>query len=383
MIRISRLLFLILTLSIFPVYSSFSADLESAEKSYDAGEYEDAFIQFLELAEKGDVEAQFWIGYLFQDGEGVAKDLEESFSWFKSAADNGHAQSQNHVGMYYYYGNGVKANTIKALEYLLMSAEQEGDFALFNLENVFNDIFYNQKIDYEKAFEILQKSAKDGYKIADYYLSFFYQHGLGVEEDPQTANQLTENAAKAGYVHAQSRIAEMYNYGYGEDSNLSLAFQWYMKAAAQEDAFSIWMVGIFYVEGKVVDLNYVEAVKWFEIATEKGLPEGITSLAVMYANGEGVQQDYLKSHDLYLQIATKGFAHAQRALGQMYYHGQGVKSNLPFAKMWLDLAAEQGHEVATQEASNLVGEMSEEQLAKAKEMKIRMKKEIEKNLENY
>ena len=42
----------------------------------------------------GDAEAQFALGQLYADGEGVIKDEAEAEKWFKEAAEQGHAQAR-------------------------------------------------------------------------------------------------------------------------------------------------------------------------------------------------------------------------------------------------------------------------------------------------
>ena len=44
---------------------------------------------FQKAAEKGHIEAQYWIGYMFQTGEGLPQNCERAIEWFKKAADKG------------------------------------------------------------------------------------------------------------------------------------------------------------------------------------------------------------------------------------------------------------------------------------------------------
>ena len=48
-------------------------------------------------AERGDVESQYWLGYLYGVGEGVETDLVEAFKWTSLAAEQGHAKAQNYL----------------------------------------------------------------------------------------------------------------------------------------------------------------------------------------------------------------------------------------------------------------------------------------------
>ena len=46
------------------------------------------------LAERGDADAQRWLGAMYYQGEGVQQDYEKAAHWFRKAAEQGHARSQ-------------------------------------------------------------------------------------------------------------------------------------------------------------------------------------------------------------------------------------------------------------------------------------------------
>lgn len=45
------------------------------------------------LADKGDKEAQYHLGYMYQTGTGVSKDNEKALFWYNAAAKNGHGKA--------------------------------------------------------------------------------------------------------------------------------------------------------------------------------------------------------------------------------------------------------------------------------------------------
>ena len=55
--------------------SSVFADLETAMTAYTEGNYEQTFKELKPLAEQGDANAQFMLGRLYQDGEGISQDF--------------------------------------------------------------------------------------------------------------------------------------------------------------------------------------------------------------------------------------------------------------------------------------------------------------------
>ncbi len=62
------------------------AGFSKAMSAYDRGDYHGAFREFRPLAEAGDADAQFWLGYLYQTGKGTLQDYVEAHAWFNLAA---------------------------------------------------------------------------------------------------------------------------------------------------------------------------------------------------------------------------------------------------------------------------------------------------------
>lgn len=63
--------------------------------------------QWRNEASQGDVFAQFNIGVMYRDGDGVQQDYTEAMKWFKLAAAQGNAKVQFIIGAIYVMGQGV------------------------------------------------------------------------------------------------------------------------------------------------------------------------------------------------------------------------------------------------------------------------------------
>ncbi|MDR1275864.1 MAG: sel1 repeat family protein [Candidatus Accumulibacter sp.] len=74
-------------------------------------------------AMRGDAAAQYILGVLYQNGEGVRKDYAKAAKWFKKAAEQGDARAQNNLGLLYAEGRGVPKDDAKAAEWLRKAAE--------------------------------------------------------------------------------------------------------------------------------------------------------------------------------------------------------------------------------------------------------------------
>ena len=66
------------------------------------------------LAEKGDLIAQYNLGVIYRDGEGVLKDFKEAVKWFRKGAEQGYDNAQVNLGAMYANGNGVPQDNLTA-----------------------------------------------------------------------------------------------------------------------------------------------------------------------------------------------------------------------------------------------------------------------------
>jgi len=78
----------------------------------------------LKLAEKGDALAQFNLGSMYDNGEGVEQDFKEAVKWYRKAAEQGHANAQTYLGVMYATGRGVENDEEEAIKWLRKAAEQ-------------------------------------------------------------------------------------------------------------------------------------------------------------------------------------------------------------------------------------------------------------------
>ena len=79
---------------------------------------------YRKAAEQGNAEAQSRLGYMYGEGEGVAKDDAEAVKWNRKAAEQGDYSSQDAVGNSYFDGKGVPQDYVEAAKWYRLSAEQ-------------------------------------------------------------------------------------------------------------------------------------------------------------------------------------------------------------------------------------------------------------------
>ena len=78
------------------------------------------------LAEQGDPEAQFALGTLYRDGQGVEKDLKQTIKWWEKAAELGYVDAQFALGNIYSGGYGIMKNYLLSYMWFDITAAQTG-----------------------------------------------------------------------------------------------------------------------------------------------------------------------------------------------------------------------------------------------------------------
>ena len=84
-----------------------SADFDKGLDAYDRGDYATALREFKPLAEQGDAYAQYNLGVMYDNGQGVTQDYKTAVKWFRRAAEQGNSFGQNALGNMYDAGRGV------------------------------------------------------------------------------------------------------------------------------------------------------------------------------------------------------------------------------------------------------------------------------------
>ncbi len=97
-------LFILVLLLISPASAQ---DYVTAFNAYLRGDYALAEREFRPLAERGNVLAQYKLGLMYNNGEGVPQDFREAVNWFNRAAVLGYAPAQSSLGVKFEKGQGV------------------------------------------------------------------------------------------------------------------------------------------------------------------------------------------------------------------------------------------------------------------------------------
>jgi hypothetical protein len=107
-----------------------------AERAMQAGDYAQAYCIWKPLADKGDVHAQYSLGWMYHNGYGLSIDDEQAMQWWRKAADQKDADAQFALGTLYISGDGTERDIEKAVQWFLTAARQGHEDAQFALRNL-------------------------------------------------------------------------------------------------------------------------------------------------------------------------------------------------------------------------------------------------------
>ena len=73
--------------------------LERGENSYQKQDYRQAFLRLEPVAKAGNKEAQYALGYMYYNGQGVVEDQQQAYKWLQLAAEQGHVDAIKALSM--------------------------------------------------------------------------------------------------------------------------------------------------------------------------------------------------------------------------------------------------------------------------------------------
>jgi TPR repeat protein len=187
------------TLAGVNAWADLTADQAEALQTQVAAGNQAALETLMAEARKGNPYAQFSLGVLYADGQGVPQDYGQAALWLRKAAAQGNAAAQFNLGLLYEQGQGVPQ-------------------------------------DYGQAAQWYRKAAAQGFAGAQYNLGVLYDKGQGVPQDYGQAAQWFRKAAAQGFAGAQSSLGYLYGMGQGVPQDKVVAYALLNLAAAQESS---------------------------------------------------------------------------------------------------------------------------------------------------
>ncbi len=205
------------TLLVFAVAMIFSspgvAGLPEGLEALKRGDYVTASKELRPVAERGDAEAQYRLGLMYEFGKGFAVDKAQSMAWLGKAATQGHASAELELGVIYATGDGVPQDNVKAVEWFRKAAIQGNATAQYNLGLMYAKGSGVRKDDVQ-AIAWFRKAAEQGDLGSQFKLGVAYENGEGVSKDDILAYANYAIAARTGnkqYAEYRDDVAAKLN----------------------------------------------------------------------------------------------------------------------------------------------------------------------------
>ena len=204
--------------------------------NYRMGNYTDAFTEWTEAAQQGDIDAQYNLACLYARGEGVPQNPTWAIKWFQRAADQG---------------------DLDAATWLLFSSPITDDrrkqffSRKLNPTDRFRLTFVVQLSDGKIHRRPCSTDEKDGAQI-EFSLGLMYEIGKqGFPQDDRQAVEWYRRASARNFADAQARLAYLYAAGRGVEQNQMEAARLFRRAAEQGNAVAEANLGSIYATGSV------------------------------------------------------------------------------------------------------------------------------------
>jgi TPR repeat protein len=191
--------------------------------------------------EGGDAQSCNSLAFMYDLGEGVARDLSRAIQPYQKACDGGVTSDCNYLGVLYQEGRGVAKSLSRAVQ-------------------------------------LYQKGCDGGVAQSCSNLAFMYWHGRGVPQDESRAARLYQNACDQGVAFGCNELGVQYQQGRGVAINESRAVQLYQKGCDGGVAQSCSNLGSMYRNGQGVPQDENRAVQLYRKGCDGGNAEGCANV---------------------------------------------------------------------------------------------------------
>ena len=300
-----------------------------------------AYEEYLHLAKKGLVFAQFKVAEFLRDGIGVKKNSQEALNWFYTIYKKNYSgRAAYEIGKLCISGELGGIDSKQALDYFshVSRGDEYFERAKFEKGKIY---FYGigVKPDYMTAYmdfkdisqipeaELLTKVARENGSDGMSYINSVRKEAFPVYE--KYAQQ---------FPMAKFRLARAYRYGYGTSRNLKKAAELFAELPNDTDA--TYELAMMYFDGLGVEQNDAKAYELFNKAKEGSLRAQYRA-AVCLMQGIGCEKDEKKAAEAFNTLLPKlktnaGFTtdyqkvpypEALYMISQLYRNGWGVSKN--------------------------------------------------------
>lgn len=260
------------------------------------------------LAEKGNAEAQYLLGFAHETGQGAEVSRDKALEFYRKAAASKHRDA------------------VYRLSFILLASEKEAER--------------------EQARTQLEEAAKSDPAVAARILGEAYLRGrLTPTSDPDKAIFWWKRAADAGDVLSMSLIARFYEgqFGFSELRDVKTALDYYTKAAGMGNPAAMAALGSRLLSGDEKFRDEEKGRDWLKKAIDG------KEFAAYLALGdyeENVKKNFKAALNQYERGKDAGQVDCMLRAADFYIEGKGVDKDIERGVSILRKAAESGNPIA-------------------------------------
>ena len=160
-------------------------------------------------AKAGNAEAQFRLGVMYGNGDGVPLDYGQAREWMEKAVVQGHENAVITLAWMYANGTGVDMDEERARELYLQAARSGSSKAQYVVATMYRFAQYGLAKDMKQAVHWYIKAADQGMPTAQLALGKLLMEGKGVVQDDAAALQWLSLAHVNGSKRAEDYVKHL------------------------------------------------------------------------------------------------------------------------------------------------------------------------------
>ena len=280
------------------------------------------------------------LNYVNEDEGNGAKAVE----YFQKAIERNSNYSRVELALCHETGTGTEKNYQKAFDLYEQAAQNGYPFANLKMAYYYEDGLIGEKEDLAKALENFQKAADNDLAEGMYNVGRFYRYAVGLPENPQLAIENFLKASEGGDGQAMIEMAAIYEYEYGGyEFDAQKAMDYMQQAADMGYPYAQYKVGYYHYYG-LIEQDIKKGMEWFNKSYERGYPYAALMLGNYYLYNHGGEKEYDKAFEYYKFAEERNCMN--EGLGICYEFGFGVEENNTEAIKYYNLAAEKDNVAA-------------------------------------
>jgi uncharacterized protein len=338
------------------------ADLYSAQKAYEKGDFAAAFQQYKELAELGQPHAQFDLAVMYARGEGVTTSNTNAHAWASLAAQNGEARGKELA---------EKLEPMLTPTSLRFSSDLQAQFGQAKLnERLLPQVLHGKEyVDRDPPRPLkpyvpgYPKDAERRGIQGETYVEFvvapdghprmpriLYSLPIGYFEDfvRESVMRSTYLPARINGEPISASTSMLYNFVV---NSVTIRDYGTLEARVNEtkvkaeagDPSAQMLYGMMLAGLPQLKQTYDKALPWFLKAAQAGSPYAQYQIGTGLLNGRGCQCDNIKGEIWLEKAAQADESDAQVSLAEYLLKGKPSSEELQGAMIWLERAVKQNN----------------------------------------